>query len=65
MGPFWGVVFHENISSKSKFRTNGAELFWAPQISQLNCAYELTHRKNPSIKYTFGIPTGGYNTEYR
>ena len=32
MGPFWGVVFHENTSSKSKFRSKGAELFWAPPI---------------------------------
>ena len=32
MGPFWGVVFHENNSSKSKFGSKGAELFWAPPI---------------------------------
>ena len=30
MGPFWVVVFHEN-TSKSKFRSKGAELF-PPQI---------------------------------
>ena len=32
IGPFWGVVFHENTSCKSKFRSKGAELFWAPPI---------------------------------
>ena len=32
MEPFWGFVFHENTSSKSKFRSKGAELFWAPPI---------------------------------
>ena len=25
-GLFWGIVFHENTSSKSKFRSKGAEL---------------------------------------
>ena len=40
MGPFWGVVFHENTSRKSKFRSKGAEFFGAPPILQLNCAYE-------------------------
>ena len=29
---FLGVVFHENTSCKSKFRSKGAELFWAPPI---------------------------------
>ena len=28
---FWGDVFHENTSSKSKFRSKGAELFSAPR----------------------------------
>ena len=32
-GTFWGVVDYENSSSKSKFRSKGAELFWAPPIS--------------------------------
>ena len=32
IGPFCVVVFHENNSSKSKFISKGAELFWAPQI---------------------------------
>ena len=32
MGPFRGVVFLENTSSKSKFRSKGAELFWALPI---------------------------------
>ena len=41
MGPFWGFVIHENTSSKSKFRSKGAELFWAPPIFQLNCAYAV------------------------
>ena len=39
IGPFWGVVFHENTSCKSKFRSKGAELFWAPQILWLNLVY--------------------------
>ena len=30
MGLFWGVVFHENTYTKSKFRLKGAELFWTP-----------------------------------
>ena len=30
MGPFWGVVFHEYTSSKTKFRSKGAELFYSP-----------------------------------
>ena len=29
---FWGIVFHENTSGKSKFRSKGAELFWRPQF---------------------------------
>ena len=29
VGPFWGVVFHENTSCKSKFW----ELFWAPNFT--------------------------------
>ena len=29
-GPFWGVVFHEKNSSKTNFRSKGAE-FFAPQ----------------------------------
>ena len=39
MESFWGVVFHENTLSKSKFRSKGADLFWAPPILELNCAY--------------------------
>ena len=35
-GPFWDVVFHENTSRKSKFRSKGAELFWAPQFYSSN-----------------------------
>jgi len=31
----WGVVFHENSSSNSKFRSSGAELFWAPLIAPM------------------------------
>ena len=30
--PFWGVVFHENTSIKSKFRLKGAEFFEHPQF---------------------------------
>ena len=40
MRPIRSVVFHENTSSKSKFKSKGAELFWAPPILQLNCAYD-------------------------
>ena len=29
---FSGDVFHENPASKFKFRSKGAEMFWAPQI---------------------------------
>jgi len=32
MVPFWSVVFHDNTSSKFKFRSKGAELIWAPQF---------------------------------
>ena len=28
------------VCPRSKFRSSGAELFWAPLILQLNCAYE-------------------------
>ena len=30
METFWGLVFHENTSSYSKFRSKWAKLFWAP-----------------------------------
>ena len=39
MGPLSGVAFHQNTSNKPKFRSKGADLFWAPPILQLNCAY--------------------------
>ena len=32
IGSFWGVVFHKKTTSRSKFRSKGAELFWAPPI---------------------------------
>ena len=37
---FLGYGFYENTSSKSKFRSKGADLFQAPLILKLNCAYE-------------------------
>ena len=37
---FGDVVFHENTSSKIKFRSKVAELFWVTLIFQLNCANE-------------------------
>ena len=39
MGPFWGDALYENTSSMAKFRSKGAELFLAPPILELNCAY--------------------------
>ena len=27
---FWGVVIHENTCCKTKFKSSGAEVFWAP-----------------------------------
>ena len=42
MGSFWGAVFYENTSGKSKFSSNGAEFFWAPPILKLNFAYVAT-----------------------
>ena len=41
LGPFWGVVFHENTSSKSK--SKGAELFWAiaPMLDTVYSSYLL------------------------
>ena len=44
LGSFWGVVFHENTFSKSKFGSKGAELFWAPPNLTLNCAYVIKKR---------------------
>ena len=35
---FWGVVIYENICCKTKFKSLGAEFFWAPLNLQLNCA---------------------------
>ena len=35
-GAFLGCFY---TSSKSKFRSKGAEFFWAPPILYLNCAY--------------------------
>ena len=40
MGPFWGMLIHENTCSKTKFKSKGAECFWAPLNLQLNCAYD-------------------------
>ena len=32
MGPFWGVVFHENTSRKSKFSAKGSDCFRHPKF---------------------------------
>ena len=32
MGPFWGPVFDEKTSGKSKSSSKGAEFSWAPQF---------------------------------
>ena len=39
MGPFWGVVFHENTSSKSK--SKGAELIWAMRLCWTQCKVHI------------------------
>ena len=39
MGPFWGIIFHENTFRKFYFRSKGAELFRPPPILKLNCAF--------------------------
>ena len=41
MGPFWGAVFHENTSGKSKFSSKGAEFYSsiAPMSGGSNSLY--------------------------
>ena len=56
IGPFWGVVFHENTSCKSKPRSKGTDLFWAPTILQLNRAYgEYCYLLNFSSLFSFAL----------
>ena len=44
-GPKWGHFRCFYPSRKSKFRSKGAELFWAPPILCLNCAYDHMTKK--------------------
>ena len=65
MGGFWGVVFHENTSNKSKFKSKGAELFGAPQFytsiapmpaGDCLCAYLLPVCSALTAQYTHLTP---------
>ena len=57
MGPFWGVVFHENTSSKSK--SKGAELIWAMRLCWTQCKvhiyYHPVNNNHNVMEKNFGL----------